>query len=227
VALEGACLTSLQRQTLEDDGYLFFAAASSEELMAIALDLGEPVPVRPLGPLLQKLTPVPADEAHPRSLSRIHGAGAFPFHTDAAHHRHPPRWVLMRCRSPGPDGRPTLLIDTKGLNFAEGDAKLVRRAVWSVTGGPTTFLASAVSARDGQDAWRYDLGCMSVAAEAFAGVDEVIADALDSADQVPIVWESDAVVIVDNWRMLHARAAVQGDDVRRRWLERVLVKEGP
>ena len=41
------------------------------------------------------LEPQDRHDAHPSSLSAIHGRGAFPLHTDGAHHPVPPDLVLM------------------------------------------------------------------------------------------------------------------------------------
>src|SRR5690606_39074406 len=43
------------------------------------------------------LAPMARAHASPVSYSGIYGLGEFPFHTDLAHWRQPPRYLLLRC----------------------------------------------------------------------------------------------------------------------------------
>jgi L-asparagine oxygenase len=62
--------------------------------------------------LVQEL--VPRASAPPNMYSGIFGLSAFPFHTDLAHWRLPPRYLLLRCVTGYPDV-PTLLIDGRKI----------------------------------------------------------------------------------------------------------------
>lgn len=217
-------LASRDDHQLSKDGFWVGIARDEEELLYSAARLGAPVPVRPGGPVLQELTPVAAESAPASSLSSAHGLGAFPFHTDAAHHRRPPRWVVMRCVAPGTEGRPTLLCDASRLPFAERHWRALERAVWWVRSGGRGFPASVVKRELNRMTVRYDPGCMTPADPAFIPAGEFLEQALREAAHVLLQWQRNDLVIIDNWRMLHARAAAEGRDAGSRRLQRILVQ---
>ena len=217
-------LPSQGGQQLLKDGFWVGVARDGDELLCAAACLGAPVPVRSGGPVLQDLTPVADQDAPANSLSSAHGLAAFPFHTDAAHHRRPPRWVLMRCANPGTEHRSTLLVDASRLPFAQRQWQALERAVWWVRSGGRGFPASIVKrGRDGMS-FRYDRGCMSPADPAFTFAGELFEQALNQAPHVRLEWQRDDLVIVDNWRMMHGRTAAKGRDVGLRRLQRILVQ---
>src|SRR6266540_143127 len=94
-------------------GWLTVMYPSDRELLALGRDLGTPRSVRPSGPLVDRLIPRNADEAPERSLSAFYGFGAFPLHTDAAHHQSPPRLVLLRLAGGAQSASATLLLDLR------------------------------------------------------------------------------------------------------------------
>lgn len=216
-------LASPAHHQLLKDGFLLGTARDEDELLKVAVSLGTPVPARPGGPIVQELTPLAATEAPSNSLSAAHGVGAFPFHTDAAHHRRPPRWVVMRCEELGSEGRPTLLCDASGLSFAERQWRALERAVWWVRSGGRGFPASIVTRREGMIV-RYDRGCMTPADPAFICAGELFEQALRQVAHLRLEWQRDDVVIFDNWRMLHARGDGDGRDAGLRRLQRILVR---
>jgi alpha-ketoglutarate-dependent taurine dioxygenase len=223
LALPSRSVSSDDQQLL-GDGFWVGVARDEDELLRAATRLGAPVPVRPGGPVLQELTPIKAEDAPPHSLSSAHGVGAFPFHTDAAHHRRPPRWVVLRCADPGAENRSTLLADALRLAFAERQWRALERTVWWVRSGGRGFPASIVKrARDGIRI-RYDRGCMTPADLAFTLAGEFFEQALRQISHVRLEWQRNDMVIIDNWRMLHARAAAEGLDAGSRRLQRILVQ---
>lgn len=217
-------LASPDDQQLVEEGFWVSVARDEDELLRAAARLGAPVPVRAGGPVLQELTPLAAEDAPAKSLSSAHGLGAFPFHTDAAHHRRPPRWVVMRCADPGSEDRATLLADASRFPFAERQWRTLERAVWWVRSGGRGFPASIAKRERGGMVVRYDRGCMAPADPTFTLAGELFEQALRQAPHVRLEWQRDDLVIIDNWRMLHARAAAEGRDTASRRLQRVLVQ---
>lgn len=206
-------LSPHQRQHLKRDGYCLLRLQTGTALSEVACDLGVPVPVRPRWPPVQVLTPVKSSDAPRPSLSQLHGLGAFPLHTDAAHHRQPPRWMLMRCASVGNQECPTVLVDSREMPLATTERRGLERAVWKVSTGSRSFLASVVlrttSSPNGPLSLRYDAGCMSVADVAFEPIADKLISWLGELPVARINWEPDLAVVVDNWRMLHGRGEGQ------------------
>lgn len=188
--------------------------------------LGIVVPARPAGPIVQRLTPTPEAAAHPRSLSALHGLDAFPLHTDGAYREVPPRYVVLRCEAPGPADRPTVLVDSRALELSARVLRAIKRSVWVVRSGSRSFLASVLSDRvDGRHI-RWDRGCMEPAHPRFEAAGQALDAAAAALPTVKVHWEEGHGVVLDNWRLVHGRAAAAADDAGERQLDRVLVASG-
>lgn len=161
------------------------------------------VPIRSGESEITTLRPVPAEQAHPNSLSAMVGLGRQPFHTDGAHLRRMPDIVILASETPS--DTPTLLCDPTPPT----DAQL--QGVFRVAGGRDTFYATAVNA-DGT--WRYDPGCMTPA-------DEHARRAADDFENlvsktVRHEWtEPNTLLVIANRRILHARAEAVDSATRR------------
>jgi alpha-ketoglutarate-dependent taurine dioxygenase len=64
---------------------------------------------------------------------------------------------------------------------------------------------------------------MQPAEQAFVAAGDLMEAAIERASVVALRWEAGDVAVIDNWRMLHGRAAGGVRDVGVRTLERVLV----
>lgn len=212
------------REQLARLGYWRGYASSVEAMTTAAALLGAPVAARSGSAIVHDLKPSAPEEAHTKSLSALHGVAAFPFHTDGAHHRTPPRWVVMRCVNPGNSDRATLLLDSAELGLRDDVWRLLERAVWWVSSGGRAFPASIVRSNPTGRTIRYDAGCMKPAAAGFVESQCVFESALESASPTPVSWKANDLLIFDNWRMLHARAVGPTDDRGMRHLQRVLVR---
>lgn len=198
--------------------------ASQDEFRAIAHALGVAVPARRGGPEMDRLLPRQREEAPARSLSSAYGLSEFPFHTDAAHHRRPPRYVLLRLGDGCRTSVPTLMLDFRGLRLGRSVVRALAREVWLVRGGRRrTFYANILDAFDGVAGVRFDPGCMRPAPGTVPRGYEVLAAAVAGTEPLAISWRKNGVAVIDNRRMLHARPAV-GEVDRDRTLERVMVR---
>lgn len=179
------------------------ALSSVTEL--VARRLGTPARGRSL-PFVEALKPHAPDEASIASLSGKYGFAQFPFHVDGAHWTVPARFLVLACVKSDETRTPTLLVDRKALALTPEEEALVRSSTFLVRNGRKSFYASMQTR--GQPFFRLDPGCMEPltadseeALELFAG--ERLAPHIQS-----LYWEAGDVAVVDNWRMLHARAPV-------------------
>jgi hypothetical protein len=197
---------------------------STADLLSLATSLGEITPSRASGPPVDELRPKPSSDAPPRSLSALHGLGAFPFHTDAAHHLIPPRYVLLRLASESPSARKTLVAPIP-RRLAQRDRRSLEHDVWIVDGGRGRFLTSILSHPEGRscEMFRFDEGCMRPADRVFGAARAVMLRVLASHSRA-IEWVPGRTIALDNWRTLHAREGAPPKDAER-VLERVLVSE--
>jgi L-asparagine oxygenase len=210
------------RAILNRRGWAVTEARNAAELLSLAETFGEVAPSRAGGPVIDELRPKPVSEAPPRSLSARHGLDAFPYHTDAAHHVVPPRFVILRFASKRPSTRRTLVASLPG-RLRQGDRDVLEHDVWLVDGGRGRFLTSVLSRPDGffEEMVRFDECCMRPAEATFGAARAVILGVLASRS-VAIDWVPSRALILDNWRTLHAREGRPHHDGDR-VLERVLV----
>lgn len=167
------------------------------------------VPTRRGGPALSTLRPVAPAEAQPNSLSARYGTGSQPLHTDGAHLPKPPDIVVLACA--GTSTTPTRLWNPKGRGFLWDAWHLVRHGVFLVSSGNDSFFATAYDV--GLGVFRYDPGCMLPADERARKVTQHFETAM--SDATDHHWsEPGLVLLIDNRRVLHARASADHEPQR-------------
>ena len=208
---------------LDSYGWLLVDYPDEEPLLELARRLGDPVPARAGAALPERLVPTHAANAAANSLSARYGFGAFPFHTDAAHHRDPPRILVMRSCGASAD-----VADTRLINLHDAVGPLLselRGGTWLVNAGRSRFYAPVVVRRGGVSTLRFDPGCMRAVSTRANEVERHLESIITTARGTPVRWIPAKALVVDNWRCLHGRAPVRDGE---RVLERVLVRaEGP
>jgi len=205
-------------------GWSILEINPGSELLEISRALGEPMASRINGPLVDILRVVEAENARERSLSAKYGTGAFPWHTDLAHIRIPPRFVLMR--SLGAAGaRPSLLFDTNGLCRSPYEDASLRTDIWLVNGGRGRFLTPIINDTLLRETriFRYD-PCVMRPMQQTSPSAALIKRLNHSRATAVIQWAPGLCVIIDNWRMAHARAPQPGKPEPERMMERVLIR---
>lgn len=163
--------------------------------------------------LVRDIRPQPAREAPTNTLSSRHGFGAFPFHSDGAHWRQPPRYLVLYCVAPGMARRETLLtfpLDHMGTS----EALILKRGLWRVYGVREPFSARILDGIGGKEFLRFDDACMKPVDSACESA-EVLRQCIARSPEIRISWEHSKFLIIDNWRVLHARGAAQQIDVDR------------
>jgi hypothetical protein len=217
-------LTRTDQQKLLEDGWLELRCGGQINLLNVARQLGKPVPSRRNAPLIDRLMPTKQEDAHPRSLSAVYGIGEFPFHTDSAYIPIPPRFMLLHLIE-GTSDRPTLLHDVRSFPFTEEEKRVMLRDVWLVNGGRGRFFTSLMNDTlvPGITITRYDQCCMRPAHRTFGSSSVILNSYCRETDPYTVNWAKGLLLILDNWRILHARGRSSDVDNENRVLERVLV----
>ena len=196
------------------------------DLLDWASAFGIPRPTRPSGPLLDRLNPIEKSEAQPRTLSELYGRGAFPLHTDAAHHRAPPRLTVLRLAT-GTRKRRTLLLDWHQA-YDDELHDLMRAGIWLVRSGRHRFYRPALDLPAGsQYRLRFDDGCMTpVTPRAHTAVAHM-AELGRRREVRQVIWTKGMIMVLDNWRILHGRGPYP-EQAKEDWtLERILLDPSP
>lgn len=213
---------SYVRTLVEEQGYAVLPRLTSSLSSAeVAAGLGEPVTPWP-GGMVQRL--IPRAVASPNTYSGNFALGSFPFHTDLAHWLHPPRYLMLRCIT-GYADVPTLILDGRKLRDVVQEGTL-RRAIVRPRrpqAGQLRLLR-LLEDQDEGEVFRWDgiflVPASRVGIVAFAKVKSYITEA--SPMPVALAAKGDTL-IVDNWRMLHARPSIPANR-KRRCLERVYLR---
>lgn len=172
------------------------------------------------------LKPTLAQSSTPNTYSGMYGHDQFPFHTDLAHWPYPPRFLLLRCFV-GYSAVPTMLIDSARLVETIGSAVLSRSLVQPrrPLRGSLPLLRLYDSQRGDRGLFRWDdvfiRPVSSVGRVGFSKVREEVSRAQPT--KISLVSRGDTL-IVDNWRMLHARSPVPAD-CQDRAIERVYLEK--
>jgi L-asparagine oxygenase len=200
---------SLKEQMLKQ-GFVFIpdhlsTATGTEVAQSFGdlLSLGEGDPVH-------RLVVNEANNAPPNSYGGIYGIDRFPFHTDLAHWAHPPRFLLLRCLN-GFEDVPTLLIDAFQLSDQVGRVLLGRALVKPRRPMNLKLPLLRILRTIGDDAvlFRWDevflQPCGTAGRQGVQAVKDYIAATRPTT--VMLVKRGDTL-LVDNWRMLHARSRI-------------------
>jgi L-asparagine oxygenase len=220
--------------TLVDANLLMRQLVTFEGWCIIPPELAiRPVPdiLAVLGPLLpadqtqtccRELVPYDRKWAPPGSMSAMTGTAAQPMHTDGAYFHLPPRYIALECVDPGEAYCPTHVQVPDLARLRGTGLPGLTKALWvSRGGGRAPFYCSVLETQSGITRLRFDPLCMRLAHAGTEAANEVRAAIESCSMQVEIQWRSGSLLIVDNWRCLHARGegASQAPSRRlRRWM---------
>jgi len=213
-------------QSIRDEvharGFAFRSACDSRLAdETLALQVGVPIALSSECPV-HFLTPVAKQQRFLNSYSGIYGYGAFPLHTDLAHHRVPPRYFMLRCSTPG-SGVGTTLVDSTELIASVGASLLSRALVQPRRRRngirPLLRLFDAAIPM-----FRWDDEYIRPASDAGAQAVSAVSNALERLCVTEIrLGQPGDLLVIDNWRMLHGRTAVprssRGRRIARVYLE--------
>lgn len=176
------------------------------DTITVAREIG--LPLTPWeGRLVQRL--IPRAEATPNTYSGIYGLDRFPFHTDLAHWRTPPRYLLLRCIT-GYADVPTLLVDGQGV-IEVVTLDILVRAIFKPRRPRegTLSLLSLCEPTDDGHCLRWDEVFLKPASKigdiANLQVREWLLECKSMAISLASTHDT---LLIDNWRMLHARSRI-------------------
>jgi hypothetical protein len=210
------------KERVRTHGYVFFQEyRRGSDAIAIAAGLGTPLTPRE-GGLVQEL--IPRASATPNTYSGIYGLENFPFHTDLAHWRLPPRYLLLRCIT-GYSDVPTLLIDGRIIENAI-TTDILTRAIFRPRrprGGALALLRLCEPI--GYDyCLRWDEVFLKPASRVGIIADQHIREQIARCEPLPIALTRPGdTLLIDNWRILHARSPISAGREDRR-IERIYLE---
>lgn len=163
--------------------------------------------------------PQTPDDAHPRSLSARYGLSALPFHAELSHRPRPCRYVLLGCIDPGSPSAVTMMLDWRTLGFSPEEIHLLEGAPVLVRTGRRSFYSTILSSD--RTFLRYDPGCLEAVDKRGRAVLRLVESRLAGGYPETHEWRRGDILIIDNWRVLHARGP--SDEGSGRCLARILI----
>lgn len=216
-------MAKVSLKELESQGYIFLKKYYPNlEIQTIANMLG--IPITPWsGRLVQNLTP--KENSSPNTYSGIYGLSAFPFHTDLAHWKIPPRYLLLRCIN-GYSEVPTLILQ-KQFILESVPGNILSRAIFKprrpLNGSlPLLMLHGVIN---GKKCFRWDEVFIKPASKIGNVANKQIRDVL--LDAKPLTIELIAkgdTLLIDNWQTLHSRSEVPANCMNRE-IQRIYLRE--
>jgi hypothetical protein len=157
--------------------------------------------------------PQTSDDAHPRSLSAQYGLNALPFHVELSHRPRPCRYLLLGCIDPGTPSAVTLLLDWLTLGFSSEELHLLASAPIFVRTGRRSFYSTVLP--PDRAFLRYDPGCLEAVDERGRSALRLVERRLALGSPDTHEWRRGDILIIDNWRVPHARGPSEHGSGRR------------
>jgi len=212
------------KKEIENIGYWIGEIQSNERFLQLGEKLGNLSNSRSNGNFIDELIPKSKIETKQNSLSKIYGLSEFPYHTDGAYQKNPPRYIALRYIGKVKSKSPTRIkiFDFELLNAEE--RYFVKNKIWYVTNGFNRFYSSIWSLSGSKkNQLRYDPGCMKLVDNHKQQIGKW-KSILDKFQEEEIYWEENKTLILDNWRVLHSRVTVLLSEKNTRKIQRINIK---
>lgn len=200
-------MAELSTLELKTNGWLHMPSALATSPVAILSALGTVIPSRD-GLLHRDLIPLKRDSAPPASMSSKTGPGEQPMHTDAAFCLSPPRYIAFQCLEPGESSCPTNVWVLDLARLERDRPTILAGSDWVAHGGGyPPFYCSVMEVRRGEARVRFDPFCMRPICRRVDAIDEVKQALGHYSQHFSFEWKTGSMLVIDNWRCLHARGS--------------------
>lgn len=207
--------------TLKEQGFVIFDADTSDEsLLKIASLFGAVVP-GDRGVLVQPLLAQEKGKGSFGSFTYKVGYDAFPWHTDTAYWENPVRYLMLTSEKSSPCA--TLARSFESLaKYIDDFNYLAERSVYLLNIPGKRRLLTPVIKKHGEMGFRFDFHIYKPMNEEAKILSSLMLDQLSKESQ-RIVWTGNNVLVLDNWRLIHAREDASQD--KNRSLKRIYINE--
>ena len=209
------------KSALREHGYAVFDADTSDEsLLKIASLFGVVVP-GDRGDLVQSLLAQEKGKGSYGSFTYKVGYDAFPWHTDTAYWEVPVRYLMLTSEKPSPCATLARSFESLATNI-DDFIYLAERSVYLLNIPGRKRMLSPVIKKHEEMGFRFDFHIYKPMNEEAKTLSGLIQEQLNKEFQ-RIVWTGNNVLVLDNWRLIHAREDASQD--KNRSLKRVYINE--
>jgi L-asparagine oxygenase len=216
------CCDLIKKQ-IAAKGYAVIKVDEDRESITVAAEIGQTITPWE-GGLVQEL--IPRAAGTPNTYSGIYGLDRFPFHTDLAHWHRPPRYLMLRCVRGYADVS-TQLLDGEAL-VERVKLNVLARAIVKPRrpqGGSVPLLRLCEKTDTGYRL-RWDEVFLEPASKVGDLASQHMRECLANSEpqSISLTLPGD-MLLIDNWRMLHARSPIppgrEDRKIERIFLERL------
>lgn len=159
------------------------------------------------------IIPAKNPEYFNKTLSTEFGLNKFPFHTDGAHRLIPPRWTILEYIGKENSTTATLIADTLHVQRNPDYEDILFNDVYIVEGGKSPILTTIIN-RILYKAPILRWNPLIMRKISRKNHDDFNKIKFNSIER--IIWIPTKTIIIDNWRCVHGREAVVGEENSRK-----------
>lgn len=193
---------------------------SDQNLLSLASEFGSIVP----GARGELVQPLPAREKGTGpigSFSYSVGYGPFPWHTDTAYWGTPARFLLLASDTKSPCATTYQSFDFLQTRVEDFDY-LMKRAVYLLNVPGIKRYLSPIFEIEGEKGYRLDYHIYRPINEEATVLMKRVGQVLEQ-NYLRHLWTGRNVVVIDNWKVIHARECADID--KNRFLKRIYINE--
>lgn len=206
----------------KEKGFLLKRGLTYQQFLSLASTLGK---VSPSSINVEELRVQQHDSKILQSWTNIFGTGFFPYHTDFVNHAIPPKILLLRLADNSLSYRNTLLLDSHLLPFTAEEYQQLTKEKWKVPIKNKRALIRIIDkpnfAAD-KTVFRYDPIMMKPFSRSNKSA-KTLYNTIAKVVPYSHAWIAQDVLIIDNWRILHAREDNPTSTNHQRILQRIIL----
>ncbi|WP_420590209.1 hypothetical protein [Bacterioplanoides sp.] len=184
---------------------------SQIEMVELANSLGR-IARHPNGEKLAILKSSNGANSRPGTFSKNYGLSAFPFHTDTSFWGEPARYIVMGMLNKSSCSTNYISIDDL-FDLYKGDfVREGQKSIYLIETFEGCKYTLPIFYRNGELGLRFDPNIMTPLSKHACSFHLKLQEAINSAEPERIEWVGNKAVIIDNWKYLHSRSAVKGED---------------
>lgn len=207
---------------LEEKGWVEInIKISDQELLCLAETFGEILP-HPNGKIIDILVPKKAEQAIQNSFSHKFGFNSFPLHSDTAFWSIPARYVLLTSENISETATTITTFKQVIEKLNKQDLIDLEQAIYLVKTKNKTFFSKLKQKFGNQICYRYDSSTMKPLNKHALKIEERFNEIFELLNVTKINWNSNKIIIFDNWQTLHGRESIREDLDRK--LKRIYIQ---
>jgi alpha-ketoglutarate-dependent taurine dioxygenase len=199
------------KRELEEKGWVEIDTKLSDDgLLSLAETFGKILP-HPNGKNIDIIIPKKSEQAIQHSFSYRFGFNSFPLHSDTSFWTIPARYILLTCENTSKTATTIITFKQVLEKLNKEDLIDLEQAIYLVKIKNKTFFSKLKQQFGNQICYRYDSSTMKPLNKHAKKIEERLNEVFESLNVTKINWNSNKIIILDNWQTLHGREPIRED----------------